>query len=1164
MVEAIGGDLANLRKAMSHQKTFDYKTADSVADLAKLLIQKGVMEDLKNGEVMRIVSAVKNSFKSGEKNLEDNVQKIFDIMVNSQLRTQKNQFDKLLSIRASKVNDKGIEVQGELDVRGQQVMRSFKDALRLPLDRIEERLNEVADELNNPSSKLSAESASVEYDALSLAKHYYGTVDESSIQYEEMKKELQDAEKKYHDGQLPKDAYYELKENLMSEMRQNRIDRIMAYRKMVREMTGVLSGSVDAAKAFRDAEKARIDEIHHNANSDLEGVDAPSQHSTKLAEKIVNSNVVKVFTQTLPSFDAMLKLFAPKAADGKGYLYDRYMGGWVKASENERIGRNETFGILDKKAEEMFGKGMRWDKLAEKARSMKLKNGGTTMTVSYYDDGKKREAELSTGNLMYIYMVNKMADGEMKLRKMGITSADVEEIKEQLPDKLVQIADWLQDEFYVQTRDKYNEVHKRLFGASMAAVENYVPLKILDNAIGHKEDVGKGDYDDKRSAVTTGSIIKRVRNTKPIDLFRADAFNVTTDHVNTMEHWAAFSELSRDINTLLSYKKFANRVRNMNTIYGGGSQLFNSFRKVCTIATGNYKPDAGRFDKSAVNLAKFGTMAKVSFRGFTAIKQLSSMPAYLPDTNPLYFAKNLAMPRTAFKWALENLPLFEKRWVGRLAGEEKLIPTDMDVSFWRSKMVRAASKYGMMPNAFFDAVTVAVGAKAIYDTKLRKYLRQGFDEAKADELAKQDATILFNETQQSSESAFLSAMQCERSWLSVMLTAFRNSPISYERKVVEAMRGLKHKLRRGYRDESIAYMTKKYVRNGLTYEQAKKAATQDYNRSLGHDLVQVGTFGFLMQAAWNIIGHGAYLLLGSDDDEKKKTISDDMVHAVVGGWIEGLTGGDIISDGISALINDGELSSHSLGKEMPIVQDIENAVKEFGYDKVLALNDLICVLVESGVGVNPQTISDGVIGIMDICQQDEVTAKEVAIMCARILQVPQSQLDKVYFDELGCSGMEAKGLTPQQVAERYAAYKVKRATALTGWLYNKSEEAAAEKRFIKMAKDNLKKKVRDMGDADINEAYKMFVDKYSDISKQEDLIKQQNKFDEEGEEEATQQLAQNPDYQGYITFKSFETILTDLVNKWLKTNNYEDKHKIEKQMADTKRRMVEALSEISE
>ena len=66
----------------------------------------------------------------------------------------------------------------------------------------------------------------------------------------------------------------------------------------------------------------------------------------------------------------------------------------------------------------------------------------------------------------------------MKLRKMGISETEVGNITAMIDARFKQLADWMQAEFLVEKREEYNEVYKRLFGTSMAAIENYFPLKI--------------------------------------------------------------------------------------------------------------------------------------------------------------------------------------------------------------------------------------------------------------------------------------------------------------------------------------------------------------------------------------------------------------------------------------------------------------------------------------------------------------------------------------------------------------------------------------------------------------------------------------------------------------------------------------------------------------
>ena len=164
----------------------------------------------------------------------------------------------------------------------------------------------------------------------------------------------------------------------------------------------------------------------------------------------------------------------------------------------------------------LFGKGKTWGNLIRMEAKM------PKAIVSFWDGGEMRDHELTQGNLLYIYMVDKMTDGRMKLRRMGITEDDITRIENFLDPRFKALGDWLQDEFLVDTRNEYNETHKRMFGASMAAIENYFPLKILANArVDKEEDVNQQNRPDGITT-KTGSIIKRRVNNIAIDITGAD------------------------------------------------------------------------------------------------------------------------------------------------------------------------------------------------------------------------------------------------------------------------------------------------------------------------------------------------------------------------------------------------------------------------------------------------------------------------------------------------------------------------------------------------------------------------------------------------------------------------------------------------------------------
>lgn len=1150
-MRAIGGNLNKLRQAMARQREYDLSTVKSITDLAKVLLENGLLDDLSKYETKRILSAVNNVH--GKQDVSDYVQKVMDIMVDNQLRMGANQLGKLLSIRGSRIDARGIEVQGQLDPEGQRIAQVVRKATSLPKENIEERIADCTNRMSSDDNAV-AEEAAIEYNGLLLAHQFVEDITESKAEEKALRESIKEAKADLDAGTMEADAYREYVESTNDAIRQNKIERAEAYRSIVEQVGGVLGGSVERAKAWREAEKQRVETIHHNANSDMTGRPNDEHHKESKAQKIANNSIVRFVLAPLGTFDQMLRMFGKKSVNGEGYLWNRYMRGWVEATEKEYTGYQNALKTLDEKVSEVFDKKMKWGDLFSLERNL------PKATVTFWDGGEQKAHELTQGNLLYIYMVDKMADGRMKLRRMGITEEDVENIKEFVDPRFLELADWMQDEFLVEKRNEYNEVHKRMFGASMAAIENYFPLKILANARIEEVDVADDTTDTALPATSTGSIIKRRRNNLALDVMGADAFSVILDHIQQMERWASFAEFNRDLNTLLSYKRFRNQVMNMTSVYGGGKTLWKNFRNVCSMAAGAYRPPIAALDKAAVNVAKGVTAAKVSFRVFTALKQFLSMSAYLSDSSPVYLAGNIANPIGAWKWSMENLPLFEKRWKSRMAGDPRLMKSEMDWKMWQNRAVEIASRIGMSPNAFVDALTVAIGAHSMYQTKKKKYLRYGYDEETAEKRAKQDATILFNQTQQSSESAFLSTMQTDRSWLSVLFTVFRNSSMSYTRQLYDALRNLKHRFEPGYKGLTEEYLAKQMRRDGIDPDKADQNAKSEYRRSLMRDIVRVGVFGYLLQFAWNLGAYLPYLLLGDDKDEKSDMWHDIFCHTMFGS-IEGLTGGDVMSAVGNGFAKGEGLNLFSASKDMPLSSDLQNIVNKWNKDKVAAMNDVTNLMVQSGIGVNPQSLTDAVVAIMDYCGDDANTSRECALLITRIINCPQSQIDKIYFDELNATAAEAQGMTPAEIAERYARYKMHRGAPLTGWAYTDeardSVMTAQQNRVLTKAKEKLNSRME-------TEETKQLLSDYDAVAKQETALSKIKKTDRAAYREGMKQLRQSNDMRQHMRLKRYKHDINELTSKYLRCKSAEERDSIVSTMFSTRAKMLEDIGRLKQ
>jgi hypothetical protein len=1144
-MRAIGGNLADLRRAMSLQRTFDMTTVKRVADLVRVLMDGGYLNGLSQQEVKRLLAAVKNSV--GKNDIERDVQKVMDIMIDNQLKHAEDALESLESIKASKVDTKGVEVQGKLDPQGAHILKVFKKAKGWQKGDIEKAMNDAQDDMASSDAAI-ADEAALNYAGLQLAQEYVENIQASKTAESFLRDELKKARE-----DIGKEAYLQYVASLKEGIRQNKVERIESLVNLIGRLSGSLRESIENAKAFKEAEKQRIEEIHHFANSDMQGKDAGAHRTAKWKEGLTNGLADTLFNP-LMTFEQFMRMFGSRTANGEGYLFNHFMRGAVDARDKEIKGVRSKFKVLDGKVSEIFGKD------ADSMGQLISYIGSLPhVEVKFFDDNNEVSRMLNQGNLMYIYMVNKMLDGKMKLRRMGISEEDVTDIENALDPRLIQLADWLQDEFLVKTRNEYNETHKRMFGASMSAIEHYFPLKILGDArIVNEELDKKDDIEGGASTTVTGAIIKRTPNATALDITNADALHVILDHIAEMEHWNAYAEWGRDLNTLLSYKKFRNRVKNMNTIYGSGDELWNNFKDCCRIAAGTYHPKTSKFDKGALSIARGVTAACVSFRLNTALKQLLSLPAVIPEVSVSGIIKYWRNPENPWKWSMENLPQVQERWLGRMSGDPRLMKTDMGWNDWRNNVVEKAARLGMSPNAFVDAVAVSIVARTVYDTRYEEYLRDGYSQDVADKKAKQDATMLFNLSQQSSEGAYLSPIQARKDWLSTMFTIFRNSPMSYTRQVVDSGRNLKRAMSKQERDIMLETMKKKYMRDGIDEEQAEKNAKRKLERQIRKDILRLFTDGFLLPGLWVLGGYWLSLLLGSDDDKDKAI--DDMKSRIATAPIEGLAGGDVISN-LASMAYTGEWNWNKLTKEMPLSSNLKQiGEKAFrSKDWSGAINDMINLSVQMGVGMNPQTLEDMIVGIEDCieaCGNDVTLAHEGMICAAYILNCPKSQIKLMYFNELGMSGEEASKLTPQQIAERYARMQVKlgRPLMVGAW----DDEELIEKKKAS-ANKTIKERTAKMGDADINEAYKQYEEVYKGVDKQ---VKAAKKMAETDYLRAAQMMASAQDSKNFTIYEEFKYMdgnLDRIAKLYLKSKSIEEANLCKETMLRYKSAMVEVL-----
>lgn len=1080
-LKTMKAEFLHMRHVMQNQKVYDQNTTDAVVQFAKRFMSLGYGDDLGRGSINTLLTIVKNSTGKKSYEISQHLYQVMDVLMNNQLRNFDRAVMKTMSIKELKENAKGIQVQGKLELRGQTTIKAFRDAVssRISSDKLDEKISNLIGKM--AADKKNASSYQDELLGLNLAKQYVDYIDSSrndAIEIEDMKRmeiEGYKNRKGIYEGELTKALLQEHVERLNQyddALFNNKVERMERYSQLLANLGGMIDESVKGAREFQERDARRAIKVKMMASADLGGKSMNQHHKENWKTRLSNSDVVRLFCSPLGSFDALMREFGSKQINGEGQLWNHFVRGAMKASNDAFKSVREANNEIDLKVSELFGK-VTEDKNGNKKGNMTLNdlyalersNKVKSLDVTIRDIEGEQTYKLQQGNLMYIYMVNKMPDGAMKLRQMGILDADVERIKENIDPRFLKLADWIQGEFLPKMRTKYNKRHEELFGAPMPMVENYFPLRVLKNARYVEEDVNNtSDGSNALPSTATGAIIKRKINKLPLDILNADALSVTIDNINEMENWYNYAPIRKDANTLLSDTAFRNRVQNMTTIYGSGERLWNNVKDATAVAMGTYRPKGGT--DLAVSLKNFGkgiTGAKISFRLYTAFKQVLSAPMFLPDVDLGRFVRHFVHPYGSFKWAIENLPNFDKRWSGRKLGDTVLMDDPTDWKLWHTNLMEKAAYYGMTPNALVDAVTCAVGARAVYDTKYKQYIKYGLTEERAKEKALSDAEINFNTSQQSSEGAFVSPMQLDRTLESAIFTPFRNSSMLYERKGINALRNLKHRFKKGHKEASIKFMAGQLMEEGVGYEQATKAAEKMYQKGLMHNIADAIVSLWLGAIIWNLGGNLGYLMFGDDNEKKKKMVIDAVILGLLEGPVDGLAGGQFINTAIANTITSDGISLRGLKNVdfsgMPMLSDFNSMIEKFGYDKVAGAQDLMFMVMQSGTGFNPKTLTDAINACIDYGNGDMTNAKEIALFVFRLMNGPAATVDNLYIDELGMKGKDAKKLSYEELAKRYAEYKFGKNTFGLGKLYSDEEKQkklkAIEKSFDKKVSERL-------------------------------------------------------------------------------------------------------------
>ena len=697
------------------------------------------------------------------------------------------------------------------------------------------------------------------------------------------------------------------------------------------------------------AHRGRIVSMGINAVKDkrIKGINEKETNMEKTVS--ILQSIGDFIAYPMYSFDYLLKAIDRNHAIGKGPLYDYFMKsshGVVEANDRIYLGVKAYNKELEEKIKELFGKSME-NVFRDSQKSEKRIHKQYMYDSNYHKEGDLYEANLNKGQAFYVWLTWRQPDGKMKLEADGWTEDSMTEIEFFIGDKYMKLGEWITDDFFPRLREeRYNPVHVRMTGTSMASRENYFPMVIAKSEIREKGELGETIIG--MPSTITGNIINRTINTLKVDTSR-NAFDLMLKYGRDMETWAATAELRQDLNFLRGSKAFKNY---MEANHKG---MFDIFMRAAEVAVRSFndKQKQDSLNNGLNKILRYWAGSNIAFRLNTAMKQVLSYPAFSAYSgNPGYQAdlfKYIFTPAGNMKWAKEHLPSFEERVDTGNMGIEAL----KDENAFKNKLEKLTNA-GMYPNKLIDALTCAAGARAVYNFEYERAQKRGLGNEEAANLAKYNAEIAFNESQQSSSPEMMSPMQASSNVFYKALTTYQSSNIGYQRMGIEGLLEMA-------RAKRIYNLN---IESGMNKDEAQRTIMGSYLTGL-----RKATFGlFVMGGLWAAGGYGIagitaplisniYAMFGYGDGDEDLWFTDEQLKSIFLSAALSSLGGTSIGQFVNAISQGNKYDPLSFITEMSNL--ISEAVKD-GFN--LNVQRELAAKLGKFAGLNVETLENIYLG----------------------------------------------------------------------------------------------------------------------------------------------------------------------------------------------------------
>tara|TARA_R110000851_G_scaffold87069_1_gene189531 strand:- start:5645 stop:15472 length:9828 start_codon:yes stop_codon:yes gene_type:complete len=670
-------------------------------------------------------------------------------------------------------------------------------------------------------------------------------------------------------------------EDLLSQGRSRLTEQVRTEAQRLLEITNEAKEDTKTAKSNRTKIEIQKEQFEKKNN-----------FFNRLSQKfggVSNINLAKTSTF---SFEYLMGYIDRVASQGEGRLYKRFYSG-----ENGLLQKDNNFKADTRKLQQSIKSsiegllGKKFNNIYSNFMQSKELNKVRKTNIVLNED-----AELGQGTLplsynqgLYIHLIFKMDAQNEQLRKQGWDDTSFKQLEDFLGKEYLGVSDYvtklLEDQY-----SKYNQTHLELLRTDLGFEEGYFPTKYDDVDLAYEIDLSGAKF--SLASVMPSNIKEKVKNNNRIDISQ-NAFDVLNQYLDSMERFHHYGRFTKDLNAVINNKDFKNNVKSYD------ERAYSDLLKLSKAIVGDKSDfETGKLEQGLYNLNSTVASGYILFKGWTALKQFLSMPAYtefadmlqvgnykIPVVNKILFGLKMGANLNPIsivrnhRFFLKNSVAYAERQKRGDIGDEfvkELLNSGTRPSFIK-KAFKNFAAIGISPNKLVDAITISSGGRTYYNQQYKKYKKSGLADKKAKEQAIRDMEVGFLTTQQSSDVGNLSAVQIRKGALTALFLPFKNAQLGYFRRI----NANKNNVFRRFSNEK-----QRLIDNGSTNAKANtKAFINTVNKAETiEDVSNILLYTHVLPLIWQYVASGLPGLLTEWDDED----TEEIKRAAYLGAIDGL------------------------------------------------------------------------------------------------------------------------------------------------------------------------------------------------------------------------------------------------------------------------------------